>query len=89
MALISPPPNPFKRDASWFRPGMIADRGGVYIVHHYQHQMAHPVTIPAGTVLQPCRKCGCKVQYAPVVAAEPLHEAADLKPRERRRKRAS
>jgi hypothetical protein len=40
LALISPPPNPFKRDASWFRPGMIADRGGVYIVHHYQHQMS-------------------------------------------------
>jgi hypothetical protein len=88
LALISPPPNPFKRDASWFRPGTVAERGGVYIVHHYQHRVAHPVMIPPGAVLPTCRRCGNKVQFAPVLSAKPLYEDVDLNVEDKRRKRA-
>jgi hypothetical protein len=89
LALNIPPPNPFRRDPSWFRPGATTDRGGVYIVHHYAHRVPHPVTIPAGTELPKCKVCGNRVQYAPVFAAEPLNEDAQLQVVERRRKRAS
>ena len=88
MAFITPPPNPFKRDSSWFRPGAIAERGGVYIVHHYAHRVSHAVTVPAGTELPRCKVCGTKVQYAPVFAAEPLHDDPQLKLPERRRRSA-
>ena len=68
---------------------MTADRGGVYVVHHYQHRRSHQVMVPAGTVFPKCRMCGDKVQFAPIVAAETWDKDIDFADRELKRRRTS
>jgi hypothetical protein len=64
--------------ASRFVPGAVAPRSGVYRVHHYAHRMPHLVTITAGTVLPECRRCGDKVRFAPMIAAESINVDVDF-----------
>jgi hypothetical protein len=40
--------------------------------------MPHFVTITAGTVLPECRRCGDKVRFAPMIAAEPIDADVDF-----------
>lgn len=64
--------------SSRFAPGAIASRSGVYKVHHYAHRMPHLVTVTAGTVLPKCKRCGDKVRFVPMIAAEPIGADVDL-----------
>jgi hypothetical protein len=64
--------------SSRFVPGAIAPRSGVYRVHHYAHRMPHLVTITAGAVLSECRRCGDKVRFAPMIAAESINKDVDF-----------
>jgi hypothetical protein len=75
---MSAPPNPFRRDSSWSKPGMSAHRSGLYRVYHYKHRLPHEVFIPAGTVFPKCKKCGEMVQFAPLLAGEDLSQDDDL-----------
>jgi hypothetical protein len=59
-------------------PGAAAPRSGVYRVHHYAHRIPHLVTVTAGTVLPECRRCGNKVRFAPMIAAEPIINDVDF-----------
>lgn len=73
-----PPPNPYKRDSSWFRPGMTAPASGLYRIHHYAHRMSHTVIVVAGTAFPRCKGCGDMVQFAPLIAGEPIESDRDL-----------
>ena len=64
--------------SSRFVPGAVAPRSGVYRVHHYAHRMPHLVTIAAGAVLPECKRCGDKVRFAPMIAAEPINVDVDF-----------
>jgi hypothetical protein len=64
--------------ASRFVPGAVAPRSGVYRVHHYAHRMPHLVTLTSGTVLPECKRCGDKVRFAPMIAAEPINVDVDF-----------
>ncbi len=44
-------------------PGLPAPETGAYWVHHYQHRVSHPVTVPQGTLLPACNICGERVRY--------------------------
>jgi len=59
-------------------PGAVAPRSGVYRVHHYAHRMPHLVTVTIGTVLPECKRCGDKVRFAPMIAAEPISNDVDF-----------
>jgi hypothetical protein len=59
-------------------PGAIAPRSGVYRVHHYAHRMPHLVTVTVGTVLPECKRCGDKVGFAPMIAAESIENDVDF-----------
>ena len=59
-------------------PGEIAPRSGVYRVHHYAHRMPHLVTVTVGTILPECKRCGDKVRFAPMIAAEPISNDVDF-----------
>jgi len=59
-------------------PGAVAPRSGVYRVHHYAHRMPHFVTVTVGTVLPECKRCGDKVRFAPMIAAEPISNDVDF-----------
>jgi hypothetical protein len=64
--------------SSRFVPGAVAPRSGVYRVHHYAHRMPHLVTLTSGTVLPECKRCGDKVRFAPMIAAEPINVDVDF-----------
>jgi len=64
--------------SSRFVPGAVAPRSGVYRVHHYAHRMPHFVIVTAGTVLPKCKRCGEKVRFVPMVAAEPIDTDVDF-----------
>ncbi|MBZ5493054.1 MAG: hypothetical protein LAO76_19220 [Acidobacteriia bacterium] len=59
-------------------PGVVAPRAGVYRVHHYAHRMPHLVTVTAGMVLPECRRCGDKVRFVPMLAAESINVDVDF-----------
>jgi hypothetical protein len=59
-------------------PGAVAPRSGVYRVHHYAHRMPHFVTVTVGTVLPGCKRCGDKVRFAPMIAAESIENDVDF-----------
>ena len=64
--------------SSRFAPGTVAPRSGVYRVHHYAHRMPHVVIVIAGTVLPKCKRCGDKVRFVPMIAAEPMDADVDF-----------
>ena len=64
--------------SSRFVPGAVAPRSGVYRVHHYAHRMPHLVIVAAGTALPECRRCGDRVRFVPMTAAEPLEGDVDF-----------
>lgn len=64
--------------SSRFVPGAIAPHSGVYRVHHYAHRMPHLVFVSAGTVMPECRRCGDKVTFSPILAAEPINRDVDF-----------
>jgi hypothetical protein len=64
--------------SSRFVPGAVAPRSGVFRVHHYAHRMPHMVIVLAGTVLPKCQRCGDKVRFTPMLAAEPINEDVDF-----------
>jgi hypothetical protein len=64
--------------SSRFMPGAVAPRSGVYRVHHYAHRMPHLVIITAGTLLPECKRCGRKVTFVPMIAAEPINVDVDF-----------
>jgi hypothetical protein len=64
--------------SSRFVPGAVAPRSGVYRVHHYAHRMPHLVIVTAGTVLPECKRCGHKVMFVPMIAAEPINADVDF-----------
>jgi hypothetical protein len=79
MGCVPPlPPNPFRRDNSWFQPGMTVPRSGLYQVHHDAHRQAHAVMAVAGNKFPSCRHCGDRVQFAPLFAGEPIETDHDL-----------
>jgi hypothetical protein len=61
-----------------FVPGAIAPRSGVYRVHHYAHRIPHLVTVTAGTALPRCKRCGDKVRFVPMIAAEAIEIDVDF-----------
>jgi hypothetical protein len=63
-------------------PGAIVSRSGVYKVHHYAHRIPHLVTITAGTALPECKRCGDKVRFVPMIAAEPIATDVDFADRD-------
>jgi hypothetical protein len=75
---MTAPPPPFKRDSSWFKSGMTAPVSGIYRVYHYRHRIPHAVFVPSGAVFPTCKGCGDKVQFAPLIAGEPIEKDADL-----------
>jgi hypothetical protein len=40
--------------------------------------MPHMVIVLAGTVLPKCQRCGDKVSFTPMLAAEPINEHVDF-----------
>ena len=64
--------------SSRFLPGAVAPRSGVYRVHHYAHRIPHLVTVSAGTVLPECKRCGNRVRFVPMIAAEPINMDVDF-----------
>jgi hypothetical protein len=64
--------------SSRFVPGAIAPRSGVYRVHHYAHRMPHLVTVIKGMTFPECQRCGDKVRFVPMIAAEPIETDVDL-----------
>ena len=68
--------------SSRFVPGAIAPRSGVYRVHHYAHRMPHLVTVNKGMIFPECKRCGAKVGFVPMVAAEPIETDVDLAARD-------
>jgi hypothetical protein len=40
--------------------------------------MPHLVIVAAGTVLPECRRCGDRVRFVPMIAAEPLEGDVDF-----------
>ena len=64
--------------SAYFVSGAIAPRSGVYRVHHYAHRIPHFVIITAGTVLPGCKRCGDRVRFVPMVAAERLEADVDF-----------
>lgn len=64
--------------SSRFLPGAIAPRSGVYRVHHYAHRMPHLVTVIKGMTFPECQRCGDKVRFVPMIAAEPIETDVDL-----------
>ena len=64
--------------SSRFLAGAVALRSGVYRVHHYAHRMPHLVIVVAGTVLPECKRCGDRVRFVPMVAAEPIEADVDF-----------
>jgi hypothetical protein len=40
--------------------------------------MPHLVTVTAGAVLPECKRCGDKVRFAPMIAAEPIEIDVDF-----------
>ena len=64
--------------SSRFVPGEIAPRSGVYRVHHYAHRMPHLVGVIKGMRLPECKRCGIKVRFVPMVAADPIEADVDF-----------
>lgn len=64
--------------SSRFLPGAVAPRSGVYRVLHYAHRIPHLVTVSAGTVLPECKRCGDRVRFVPMIAADPINLDADF-----------
>ena len=64
--------------SSRFVPGAVAPRSGVYRVHHYAHRMPHLVTVSKGMILPECKRCGAKVRFVPMAAAEPIETDVDF-----------
>jgi hypothetical protein len=71
-------PPPFQRDLGRLPAGAIAPRSGVYRVHHYAHRLPHTVIVLKGDVLPRCNRCGSLVQFAPMVAGNPISEDPDF-----------
>lgn len=68
--------------SSRFVPGAIAPRSGVYRVYHYAHRMPHLVTITKGMIFPKCKRCGDKVSFLPMIAAERIETDVDLAERD-------
>lgn len=68
--------------SSRFVPGATAPRSGVYRVHHYAHRMPHLVTVIKGMVFPECQRCGDKVRFVPMIAAEPIETDVDFAERD-------
>jgi hypothetical protein len=68
--------------SSRFVPGAIAPRSGVYRVHHYAHRMPHLVTVIKGMTFPECQRCGDKVRFVPMMAAEPIETDVDFAERD-------
>jgi len=64
--------------SSRFVPGEIAPRSGVYRIHHYAHRMPHLVAVVKGMTFPKCRRCGDKVRFVPMIAAEPIETDVDF-----------
>jgi hypothetical protein len=64
--------------SSRFEPGDSVHRSAVYRVHHYAHRLPHLVIVRAGTVLPKCKRCGDKVRFVPMLAAEPIETCIDF-----------
>ena len=68
--------------SSRFVPGVTAPRSGVYRVHHYAHRMPHLVTVIKGMTFPECKRCGDKVRFVPMIAAEPIETDVDFAERD-------
>ena len=64
--------------SSRFVPGAIAPRTGVYRVLHYAHRMPHLVIIAKEAAFPECKRCGDKVRFAPIMAAEAIEADVDF-----------
>ena len=64
--------------SSRFVPGATAPRSGVYRVHHYAHRMPHLVIVIKGMTFPECQRCGDKVRFVPMIAAEPIDTDVDF-----------
>jgi len=64
--------------SSRFVPAEIAPRSGVYRVHHYAHRMPHLVAVVRGMTFPKCKRCGDKVRFVPMIAAEPIETDVDF-----------
>jgi len=52
-----------RRGVQSFRSGEAVGTSGVYRVVHYQHRLAHEVTLIQGGVFPPCMRCGTQVLF--------------------------
>ena len=68
--------------SSRFVPGATAPRSGVYRVHHYAHRMPHLVIVIKGMTFPECQRCGDKVRFVPMIAAEPIDTDVDFAERD-------
>jgi hypothetical protein len=66
------------QSSSGFVPGTSVPRTGVYRVLHYAHRMPHLVIIAQGTAFPECKRCGDKVRFAPMMAAEAIEADVDF-----------
>lgn len=64
--------------ASRFSPGATAPRSGVYRVPPLRPPHAAFRYVPVGTVFPQCKRCGDKVRFVPVIAAEPINLDVDF-----------
>ena len=62
----------------WLKAGTSVPYEGVYRVHHYQHRLAHLVTIKYLHFPQ-CDRCGDRVLYEPALILEVCPVAPFLK----------
>jgi len=75
-------PGGWVESSSRFVPGATAPRSGVYRVHHYAHRMPHLVTVVKGMIFPKCQRCGDKVHFVPMIAAEPIQTDVDFAERD-------
>src|SRR5205807_3656405 len=52
-----------RRAVQAFRSGEAVATSGIYRVVHYQHRLAHEVTLLQGGIFPPCMRCGTQVLF--------------------------
>lgn len=52
-----------RRRVKSYRSGEQVEVSGIYRVVHYQHRLAHEVTLLQGGIFPPCMRCGLQVVF--------------------------
>ena len=71
-------------DGISFKAGERVPRTGLYAVSHREHRPRHEATLLGGECFPECAQCGNDVSFELLLAAMPIDQDSDFKPRKRR-----